>query len=231
MNENKEIMRGDIYWIHSVPSTGEQQTKRPAVIVSNNTNNHFSYNVEIVYLTTDPKKDLPTHCTIRSAYEESTALCESIRTVNTRSLGDYIGHCSYDEMAMLDVCLAISLGLSIGRKPSRAAESEQIEGTVDPAITIIEPNEAPEEVPEEAPDKNAEETMEKAENEQQEKSSGNEEKAALSKMLHFVMDDAARHFGEVIRLTKEVERYKAREELLMELYKDSLAANKETKSE
>ena len=228
MNNNKEIMRGDIYWIHSVPFTGLQQTKRPAVIVSNNTNNRYSNKVEVVYLSTDPKKDLPTHCTIRSAYEESTALCEGIRTVDARNLGDYVGHCSQDEMAMLDVCLAISLGLDIGRKPSREVEPEQTMETVEPAITTIEPKEAPEEVPEEAPDKNAEETMEKTEDEQ-EKSCGGEERAALSKMLHIVMDDAARHFGEVVRLTKEIERLKAREELLMELYKDSLAANKESK--
>lgn len=60
------IRRGDIYYIDSPPiSTGcEQMFSRPAVVVSNEANNKFSPNVEVVYLTSQVKKPLPTHTAI-----------------------------------------------------------------------------------------------------------------------------------------------------------------------
>ena len=61
--ENK-IRRGDIYYIDKYPTIGsEQQAGRPAIIVSNEKNNQHSSTVEVVYLTTQPKADLPTHVT------------------------------------------------------------------------------------------------------------------------------------------------------------------------
>ena len=62
------IKRGDIYYIESGYATvgSEQRPGRPAIVVSNDRNNEHSSTLEVVYLTTQPKHDLPTHVTIRS---------------------------------------------------------------------------------------------------------------------------------------------------------------------
>ena len=106
--------RGEIYYIHKgdVRTMGsEQEAGRPAIIVSNNKANEYSPVVEVVYLTTQPKTDLPTHCTIRSAAHKSTALCEQITSVYTDRIGNYIGMCTDDEMDQVDECLMVSIGL------------------------------------------------------------------------------------------------------------------------
>ena len=63
-----EIKRGDIWYVSKDNYTGcEQAAGRPAIIVSNEKNNACAETVEVVYLTTQPKKDLPTHVLIRSS--------------------------------------------------------------------------------------------------------------------------------------------------------------------
>ena len=57
-----EIKRGEIYYITFAPVVGsEQHGGRPGIVVSNNMNNAHSNTIEVVYLTTQPKKMLPTH--------------------------------------------------------------------------------------------------------------------------------------------------------------------------
>ena len=69
-----EFVRGSIWYVESGYSTGSEQLPgRPAIIVSNDVNNKHSSTVEMVYLTTAPKHDLPTHVTIRSTSRGSTA--------------------------------------------------------------------------------------------------------------------------------------------------------------
>lgn len=108
------IRRGDIYYIDSPPiSTGcEQMFARPAVVVSNEANNKFSPNVEVVYLTSQVKKPLPTHTAI-ACKVPSTALCENIMTISKDRLGNYIKTCSKQEMANIDKALLASLGLTL----------------------------------------------------------------------------------------------------------------------
>ena len=107
------MYRGDIYYINKFESVGSEQfSGRPAIIVSNNKNNATSEVVEIVYLTTQPKSDLPTHVTIRSLDKTSIAICEQITSISKQRIGDYIGRCTVDEMSMLDLALKISLGIS-----------------------------------------------------------------------------------------------------------------------
>lgn len=111
------IKRGDIYYVEKYPTSGsEQQPGRPAIIVSNDKCNENSDVFEVVYLTTQPKNDLPTHVTIRSATKISTALCEQISSVCYGRLGNYIGSATDDELALIDIALMTSLGLSAPKK-------------------------------------------------------------------------------------------------------------------
>ena len=107
------MKRGQIYYIESNHQEigSEQRAGRPAVIVSNNKNNENSTTVEVVYMTTQPKNDLPTHVFIRSSLRPSTVLCEQIYSVSAERLGTYIGELTDRELQELDIALSISLGL------------------------------------------------------------------------------------------------------------------------
>lgn len=111
------MKRGEIYFIKSTyTETGsEQRANRPAVIVSNNNNNNNSETVEVVYMTTRPKTDLPTHVFTRSALSPSTILCEQIFTVSKQRIDAQIGALTDSEMNAVDVALAISPGLDFGQ--------------------------------------------------------------------------------------------------------------------
>ncbi len=109
-----EIKRGDIYYIDRIAGASlgsEQQPGRPAIIVSNDALNATSEVVEVVYLTTQEKPDLPTHVQIRSTGRISTALCEQISTASILRLGDYIGTATKEEMLRIDTAIMISLGI------------------------------------------------------------------------------------------------------------------------
>lgn len=111
------IKRGQIYWIYrneDRPAIGSCQDPgpgRPGIVVSNDDNNLYSETVEIVYLTTAPKTNLPTHCTITSSEKNSTALCEQVTTVSVNQVGKHIGTCTVEEMRKVDNCMMTSLGI------------------------------------------------------------------------------------------------------------------------
>ncbi len=116
------IKRGEMFYISrgGVPYSGsEQHSDRPAVVVSNDKNNENSNVVEVVYMTTQPKTDLPTHVTVRSTGRPSTVLCEQVYSVSTERIGTYIGECSDKEMENIDIALMISLQLDGNMKTSK----------------------------------------------------------------------------------------------------------------
>lgn len=110
-----EIKRGDIWYIESGYNTvgSEQRPGRPAIVVSNDRNNEYSSTLEVVYLTTQPKHDLPTHVTIRSTNRESIALCEQITSVAVERFGDYCGRVTEQEMSRIETAMQISLALDV----------------------------------------------------------------------------------------------------------------------
>lgn len=114
MNEG-EIRRGDIFYIHKFPVVGSEieADGRPAIIVSNDMNNQYSQVVEVVFLTTQAKKPMPTHVSIYSAPRPSTALCEQVSTVSVERIGNYAGHLTEKEMTQVDTALLISLDLAL----------------------------------------------------------------------------------------------------------------------
>lgn len=109
------IKRGQIYFIRSNKKEEgtEQYANRPAVIVSNDKNNEHSSVYEIVYMTTKPKADLPTHFITNSALTKSTVLCEQINSVYKERIGEWIGELTQKEIEQLDKCLAISIGTEL----------------------------------------------------------------------------------------------------------------------
>ena len=107
-----DIRRGEIYFIKRGENYGcEIESGRPAIIVSNDRLNTYSQVAEVVYLTTQPKKDLPTHVKIQSTGLTSIALCEQIHTVSHERIGDYKATCTHAEMQAVDLALQESLGI------------------------------------------------------------------------------------------------------------------------
>lgn len=110
------MKRGEIYYITDRTTFGAEIIKaRPGVIVSNDILNHSSEVVEVVYLTTQPKKVMATHTIINATGRESTVLCEQIDSVSINLVGDYCGTCTPDEMLAIDRALCASLDLARAR--------------------------------------------------------------------------------------------------------------------
>lgn len=117
--------RGEIYYINNGNSGQvgcEMKKDRPAIIVSNDANNKHSSVVEVVYLTSKPKKELPTHVTIRSTGRMSVALCEEPTAISTERINNYICKASDDEMEHVDIALMIALGISMTKEMQQAME-------------------------------------------------------------------------------------------------------------
>lgn len=117
---NVTVKRGQIYYITKDANSGIgmiTQSGRPAIIVSNDRINTGANIVEVVFLTTKEKKDMPTHVTIRSTGVRSTAICEQVHTINKARISNYCGVCTEEEMAMIEVAMACSLGMDFQATP------------------------------------------------------------------------------------------------------------------
>ena len=107
------ISRGEIYFIkRGGQYQGHEIAKdRPGVIVSADHLNAGERFVEVVYLTTQPKREMLEHVPILSSGRCSTALCEQINSVSVERLGNFYGRVSESELRDIDQALAHSLGL------------------------------------------------------------------------------------------------------------------------
>ncbi len=110
----KEVKRGDIFYItyskNFNDSYSYDTTGRPGVIVSDDHLNRGSEYVEVVYLTTKIKRDMPTHADV-FCKSPSTALCETIHTVEKDRIGTYVRTVSDEEMKDIERGLMHSIGL------------------------------------------------------------------------------------------------------------------------
>lgn len=129
------IERGDIYYILCNKTTGsEQKGKRPAVVVSNNIGNAHAPVVEVVFLTTNLKKWLPTHTEIRSTPSRSKALCEQVSAIDKSRISDYIGKVTKEEMKNIEKAIKISLSI----EESEEIKMNELIKVVNQKITIKE---------------------------------------------------------------------------------------------
>lgn len=109
---HREILRGDIFWVYNnVNSTGfEMRKTRPAVIIG--TSQMDRSLVNIVWLSASCY-DSPTNIDVKTAIEESKAVCGQITTVSTERLGTFIGKCAKDEFDNIMAAINEVLGTSI----------------------------------------------------------------------------------------------------------------------
>lgn len=102
-----EIYRGDIFYIKKI----NQDTGRPAVIVSNNDINESQNMVEVAYLVEKPNESLPTHAKVK-CHLPSTALCEQVVSVSKDRIDGFIRTCTDEEIEKINKGLSISLGIT-----------------------------------------------------------------------------------------------------------------------
>lgn len=99
-----DVRRGDVYYI--------------------NNNRGQRGNVVVVFLTSQPKKDMSTHVTIRTTGRVSEALCEQPTTVSVERLNNRIGSVTDREMQQIDIALQIALKLDAGADTKEYVENQ-----------------------------------------------------------------------------------------------------------
>lgn len=123
-----EVYKGDIFFVDKYNKDygcgSEQSTGRPAIIVSNDMGNKHSSMVEVVYLTSQEKKPLPTHVEV-ICQVPSIALCEQICSVSKERLSSFVRTCTDAEMKKIDEALMISLGIECAEGVPAAADDEK----------------------------------------------------------------------------------------------------------
>lgn len=108
--------RGDVFFCQGSPDAigSEERKTRPVVIIQNDAGNASSPTVIVANMTTNTSRrlypmqfdiDLPGH-------SPSRVQCEQIRTVDKCRLRERIYTLTGEELRKLDICLAVSFGMT-----------------------------------------------------------------------------------------------------------------------
>lgn len=108
------IERGTVYFGDlGAHGEGIQSGVRPLLVVSNNTGNKYSKVLIVAPITSQRKKKMPTHFSIKLE-KKSTVLCEQLTIIHKSQLFDKLYTLTSAEMAELDKALSVSLGIKNG---------------------------------------------------------------------------------------------------------------------
>lgn len=116
----QEIKRGDVFFIKNdqlkLNFPHEQAGPRPAVVIQNDIGNFHSPTIIVAYITSQWKKEIPTHVITWKTPKSSVIMCEQIATVSKERLGRFCCHLSDADMTRVDRAIKVSLGLEGGIK-------------------------------------------------------------------------------------------------------------------
>ena len=115
---NGMILRGEVYWVCVDDSVGsEQQTGRPALIISGDTRNEKSATVIVAYMTMG---GLSNNSAVRVNYSGKTerVLCDQLRTIDKQRLTRFLGKLSSSEMQRVSGGLLVTMCLNPDAKIS-----------------------------------------------------------------------------------------------------------------
>lgn len=109
------IRRGDVYYADLSPVVGsEQGGVRPVVVIQNDKGNRYSKTVIIAPISKKMSKPpIPTHVIFSdpSLSYVSMILCEQLRTIDKKRLGQWI--CTLEEETLRKIDYAIRVSLNI----------------------------------------------------------------------------------------------------------------------
>jgi mRNA interferase MazF len=104
------VIRGDVHLVNLPRKRSrEQHGRRYAVIVQ--TNDLMALSTVAICPTSQSAPPASFHPVVRVGEETTQVLCEMVRALDTRKLGEHVGHLSLDEMADVDEALELVLGL------------------------------------------------------------------------------------------------------------------------
>lgn len=110
------IMRGDVVWAENPYSDGHiQSSRRPYLIVSNNSCN-FSSSIltAIPFTTAQNKTNIPTHYNFMINNKYNCALCEQITCINRYNITQYIDTIEDKDLREIEKRMKIQLDLKEG---------------------------------------------------------------------------------------------------------------------
>lgn len=105
------MIRGDVHLVSLPRKRGrEQHGRRYAVIVQ--ANDLMALSTVAICPTSQSAPPASFHPVVRVGEETTRVLCEMIRALDARKLGEQVGHLSVDEMADVDDAVGLVLGLA-----------------------------------------------------------------------------------------------------------------------
>lgn len=105
------MIRGDVHLVNLPAKRGrEQRGRRYAVIVQ--ANDLMGLSTVAICPTSRSAPPASFHPVIQLGEETAQVLCEMVRALDARKLGEQVGHLSLDEMADVDEALELVLGLT-----------------------------------------------------------------------------------------------------------------------
>lgn len=110
------IKRGDLFLVELSGQGSEQSGIRPAVIIQNNVGNKVSPTTIIVPLTSQKKKEIPTHVELNSddgVLKPSTALCEQPCVIDKSRLIKKLGTVSNNKIQEINQKIMFNLGIGV----------------------------------------------------------------------------------------------------------------------
>lgn len=110
--KEKQINRGDVYWINLDPTIGSEITKtRPAIIISNDIQNELSSRVIVMPLTSNTERVYRFEVIVSIKGKDAKAMSDQIRSIDKLRIGGYISNLSATEMKSVDLVLKKVLSL------------------------------------------------------------------------------------------------------------------------
>ncbi|MDR0329993.1 MAG: type II toxin-antitoxin system PemK/MazF family toxin [Rickettsia sp.] len=111
--KNKEIIRGNIYWVNLDPTIGtEIQKTKPAIVISNNIQNKISSRVIIIPITSNINNIFPFEVRVTVNNKTAKALTDQIRTIDKSRLGEFIEQLNKTEIINIEKAIKVTLSLT-----------------------------------------------------------------------------------------------------------------------
>lgn len=110
------VKRGELYLINLTGQGSEQNGLRPVVVLQNDVGNRFSPTTVVVPLTSQNKKNVPTHVNLApedGVAKPSTALCEQPMSVDKTRLIKRIGALNENKIEDINKKILFNLGIGV----------------------------------------------------------------------------------------------------------------------
>lgn len=108
--DEKNVRRGDVYWINLDPAIGTETKKiRPSVIISNDSQNKLGQRYVVAPITSIVKTVYPFEVKVNLNGKLSKVMLDQIRTIDHKRLGRKLCEVSAEELHQIEMAIKIVL--------------------------------------------------------------------------------------------------------------------------